>query len=661
MVQVNFDSGKWIIKTASKDKVVLKAASELQKYLELITGYEFPLSSNPENRAQVIDLNHQDQEIDGYKISIRPDNVSLSGFNPRGVLYAVFSFLESLGCSWPSHRTEDAVVPSGTLFQFEKEVYEETAFFPGRCLIIGHYIFMKDVEDWISWAARNRLNTIYMHVTVEKPAFGSAPEKQWQQLKDRAVLLAREYGMLIEHGGHGLENFLPRKMFKMVPDAFRYNGKERTRDHNFCPSSTEGLKIIRSNAEKYFLSHPEVDVFHLYAADIPGGGWCECERCREYTPSEQALIAINNVAEPLGAINPFAQVVSIAYHDTEKVPRKVTPRENVSLLWAPRRRCYAHAIDDTECPINSTQFAEIFVSHVAHYRNNSPPPRIFEYYLDAILFKSLLPPLFVMQRDIKFYRKNGAHTVQALMTGDREWMTPQLNNWLFSRLTWNPDQEIKQLVSSFCRAVFKTNDQNLISYYLALEQAFRLALDMVPEQNELRYETDTGKIFDVPPTDMADPYYAPLETLQEKTRTNEKILDLVKTAETCLLAARPAVDPGAWEREQKSFGLTKTWLEFDLNRIKLYTLVAAKADKREIEQAAKNARTSLDEVIKWGKNNIKDKRFRLNFRFMHVVFWQIRLEHILVNEVHGKLKGTLVKAKLLIKIGYQYWRMKRLY
>ncbi|MHA2295178.1 MAG: DUF4838 domain-containing protein [Candidatus Hodarchaeales archaeon] len=658
MVNVNFSAGDWIIGTRSKDKIALKAVSELQKHLKLITEKHYNLNS--ENQSPNIILTHEQREADGFKISIQQDTISLHGYNPRGLLYAVFSFLESIGCRWPSHEHLNVVIPTERVFQLDNAEYEENAYFPERCLIIGHYAFMRDIENWIIWSARNRLNSIYLHVTKEELAIGQAPEHEWKNHEKAALALIEEYGMVIEYGGHGLESFLPRKLFKSLPEAFRYDGKERTKDYNFCTSNDRGMEIMRKNAGKYFLSLSFVDVFHLYPADIPGGGWCECKKCHNLSPSDQALVAINNIAEILYEINPSAQIVSIAYHDTEHVPT-IIPKKNVVLLWAPRRRCYAHAINDSKCSVNNKEFAETFISQANHYKS-SLPPRIFEYYLDAILFKSLLPPLInVMKQDMIFYREKGARAIQALLTGDREWITPQINAWLFARLSWNPEQELEQLICSFCEAVFDTKDHRLISYYQSLERAFSLALDLVPDQNKLHFESNTMKIFDSPPTDMADPYHAPLEILQKKVRDNETILDLLKEAETCLQAVRTTANLEAWKKEYTHFNLCKAWLEFDLNRVKLYSLASAKTNKNEMKSALKNAQTSLDEVMKWGETHIKDKRFKINFKFIHFIFWQIRLKQISASKIYGRPKRMVIKVKVLIELGYKYLRMKKLY
>ena len=642
MVTIDLGRG-WRIVSPSVDPVAACAAVELAETLARIAGGPFPVGDGALSGVPSFSLSHGEGEADGFTWQATPEQVVLQGDNPRGLLYAVYSFLEALGCRWVAPGADGERLPQGTRFEVPAAPAREQAALPGRCLIVGHYAFMLAIEDWIAWAARNRLNTIFLHVIEGPMAFGAAPEWQWQARKARAVPLARQRGMTIEHGGHGLAALLPRVRFKELPEAFRYHAGRRTPDHNFCPSSEEGMAIVCRNAEAHFRAHPEVDVFHLWPDDIPGGGWCSCERCRSYTASEQALLAINAVAEVLAEVNPAARIGFLAYMDTEAVPAQVVPRENVSLLWAPRSRCYAHATDDPACPVNVPHYAETYRAQVAHVPHQ---PRVFEYYLDAILFKSLLPPLLsVMQRDLRFYRDAGTHTVQALMTGDRPWLAPQLDPWLFARLSWDPEQDLDALLAEFCRAAYGTVEE-LPAYYRALEAAFALALDIVPEQVDREIKLDAKGLLLHPPADMGDPAYAPAEVLRRKRQANAAIEPLLRQAAQHLGTARGAAAAagrlGTWEAERTACELARAWLRFDLARLRLYDAVAEVPIAQDARGRFVEAVAALRTVLAWGETHIDDPRYGLNYRALHEGFWRMQLER--------------VRAERLSRLGW-FWRL----
>jgi hypothetical protein len=622
----------WSISADAAHPTAALAARELREYLEKIAGKPAPIPAQSAPGGMRFVLDYASEENDGFTWQFDGREIRLHGNNPRGLLYAVYSFLEQLGCVWFAPGGAGQSIPHGTRFNLPEGVSEAPAL-PGRCLIIGHQAFADDAADWVIWAARNRLNTIFFHTTTGALALGAVPEHQYQALKPVFLPLMQERGMTLEHGGHGLTELLPRERFSDLPQAFIERDGKRTPVYNFCPSSEAGLQIIRANAAAHFRAHPEVDVFHLWGDDIHGGGWCRCQKCAPWSASEQLLMAINAVADELAQINPQAQISFIAYHDTESVPGKVTPRANVHMLWAPRMRCYGHPVDEEHCRVNVPQYTRTLQDQVNHFRQSGgAPARVFEYYLDAVLFKSVLPPLpGVLQRDAAFYSAAGVHTLQALMTGDYAWTAPQLNAWLFGKLTWNPRQDVDALITQFSTAAYGVD---LLGYYRALERAFSLALDILPEQIEQIEETGEWDVWRDPPADMGDPVSAPPELLEEKASRNAAVINLISTAHRHLKDAESHAD-ARLEAEKQHFRLLSTWLRFDVSRVWLYAAVA-RDEKDVIKECWKRANAVIEELYQWGRDNLPE-RYRLNFEYIQYLMWNVRLNKIRADRLTGKL------------------------
>ena len=656
MPSIDFSS-PWSIACASEHPTALLAVSELQGALERLTGSQFPAGAVPGAAGPVLSLGHQSLDSDSFTWSARPERIDLYGDSPRGLLYAVYSLLEALGFRWIAPGPSGERFAPGTSFNLPTGRQVECPALPGRCLILGHQAFLKDVEDWTVWAARNRLNTLFIHVIDEPLTLGAAPLSRWRAMRAKALPLARERGMTIELGGHGLAALLPRRLFRQMPEAFRFHAGKRRPDHNFCPSSPAALQVIRENAAAYFRAYPEADVYHLWPDDIVGGGWCECASCRGYSASEQALLATNAVAEALETVHPGAQIAFLAYHDTEAVPARVQPRRNVCVLWAPRMRCYAHPVTDPSCLVNTPRYTGTFSAQVDHFRQAAArPARVFEYYLDAVLFKSVLPPLSrVLQADLAFYQQAGAHTVQALMTGDAPWPAAQLNAWLFARLAWNPAQDPAALVGEYCAAAFGACSDELSAYYAALEQAFALALTTLPRGNIAPRGGRPGQ----PAPESAHGYGRPglcapacAGSPLPGFRTDPGLL---AEAEWHLEAARESANPQAWQAEQVSFSLARGWLEFDHARVNLYRAVGAKAPSVEVRRWLAAAEAALERVYAWGEANLTDPRFRLNFRFTHLVSWQMRLSWI-----RSRVSGLPGLNRLVyVRTLFDLWRLSR--
>src|SRR2546427_720965 len=87
----------------------------------------------------------------------------------------------------------------------------------------------------------------------------------------------------------------------------------------------------------------------LWGLDLFGGGWCACSGCATLTPSDQALRVAQAVADRRGAAG---RIFHLAYHDTLTPPRG-RPGPQVWAEFAPRERCYAHALHDAACATNA--------------------------------------------------------------------------------------------------------------------------------------------------------------------------------------------------------------------------------------------------------------------------------------------------------------------
>jgi hypothetical protein len=346
---------------------------------------------------------------DGFRRRVRPERIELHGDSPRGLLFGVYRTLEDLGLRWEWPAQEPGRARGARL----DETVEDAPALPGRCLVLGERALLEEAESWIVWAARNRLNTLFVHVSTQREPVGAAPEAEWRERRGRALELARERGMTIEHGGH----LLPERL-----------AAEDLRALAAGEAPSEGVREILA---EHVRAHPEADVLHLWGADLPTGPSGGDEA------SEAALRTANTVAEVAEAERPGVQVAYLAYHDTEDVPRAVRPRSNVCLLFAPRERCYEHSLADRDCRTNR-RHRDLLRAQIEHFgAAGAPPPRVFEYWFDAILFSGGVPDLTeTMAEDLRFYAESGVDTVQLLITGHGRPPPPHPNPPAFARLAW---------------------------------------------------------------------------------------------------------------------------------------------------------------------------------------------------------------------------------
>lgn len=502
------------IVSLSTSPLAAMAAEELRRHLDLLTAPGAP---------HRVEITHG-ADGEGFAWSAPNGAVLIAADGPRGALYGIYDLLEALGFAWPAPGDDMVVVPT--------EVHELPAAQPhqapalaGRSLILGHHAFMADASAWIRWAARNRLNTIFFHTDEHGAGLGAIPGRQWQAGRDEAVALARSYGMTLELGGHGLPNLLPRSDFAGHPERFPVRNGARDARFNLNALDEGALDAIRTNARAWFAANPGFDVYHLWPDDLPDGGWCEAATADGHGASDQAMLAINAVASALAEMEPQAQLAFLSYHDTEEPPR-VAPAANVCLTFAPRLRCYAKGID-ADHAVNA-KYPDLWRANAALFPARA---RVFEYWLDAILFKIVAPPMVeVIRRDLAFYAANGADCVGALATGSMPFTAPNLNAFAFARLAWNPKQSAKDIREQFCGHVFRSS-LHMPAYFEALERAFAHDLDLLPDEARLRGRGSLEETINNPPVDIGSPFNVADANVGEAQLRQERALDALEEAD----------------------------------------------------------------------------------------------------------------------------------
>jgi hypothetical protein len=211
-------------------------------------------------------------------------------------------------------------------------------------------------------------------------------------------------------GGHALAELLPRALFADHPEYFPCAPSGgRTDLGNVCGTSAAALAVVSARARALRALWPHTGAIHVWGHDLWGGGWCACVGCRSLSPSDQALRVANAVAAGAGI-----DVFHLAYHDTIAPPTMVRPDAGVIAEFAPRERCYGHALDDATCTVNP-RYRAALEAHLALFDGRVD---VFEYYGDAILFGGCAVPLVeVIGRDLDYYARAGVRGVSCLVFG----------------------------------------------------------------------------------------------------------------------------------------------------------------------------------------------------------------------------------------------------
>jgi hypothetical protein len=193
------------------------------------------------------------------------------------------------------------------------------------------------LKDWPERAQRAGLTTIGLHHGSSPRAVARAVQSDEGQ---RFLESCRRLGLQVEYELHAMKELLPRDLFPKDPTLFRMNDKqERTPDANLCVHSKCALDVVGEHAVALAQSlRPTTGRYFFWGED--GQPWCRCDKCRELSDSDQALVLENHLWKVLCDQDERAQLAHLAYNSTLAAPKQLKPAQGVFLEYAPINRRY---------------------------------------------------------------------------------------------------------------------------------------------------------------------------------------------------------------------------------------------------------------------------------------------------------------------------------
>lgn len=386
-----------------------------------------------------------------FRVVLSASGFCVLGGSERAVLHGVYRLLEHWGCRWSFHGSPLEEIPRLTAEGVAVPELREKPAFRVRA-------YASDIHTWhysepeklrsrlpsdvafVDWLGKTGANAfLFIHHPFDSAFTIRELEPEFSKR-----------GIGIEWGGHVLPVLLPRERFRDHPEWFPEGPDGRRTDlGNLCPSSPEALAEVADRAWKLATANPRLGALHLWGADFWEGGWCRCAGCKGLSPSEQSLRVCNAVARRLEERGFPHSIYALAYHDTIEPELESAPAERVFCEFAPRERCYAHALSDPSCERNRFYRRAL----EGYLRIFGPRVRVFEYYGDAILFFGCGVPLVeVIEEDLEFYRTAGVSEVSLLQFGAYSVWAYPLNLLAYAFGTWGRSGELGRSIPRELRA-----------------------------------------------------------------------------------------------------------------------------------------------------------------------------------------------------------------
>lgn len=425
------------------------AAKELQEYLKKATKAVLPIVNEKHAKGKNIYIGNTnyarrnkiaDVRPEAWMIKAHQNNLVLTGGAQRGVLYAVYHFLEKhLDIRWYDPWEED--VPQWAQLSLPVRLEEKgNPTFWYRDLYDS--IFDDDGIDpkptsaaYSLYQARNRLNG---HFSYTPQAYGGR------------ITYGKPYHV------HTFNRYFPgKKYFKEHPEWYAWSKKKQMRidSGQICLSNKELLEVFKQKVrDSIQASYDKADkkgqdrplFFSVSLNDVEG--ICECDECvATYTRkglSGYAFAYVNKIADYIAPIFPKAKIETLAYWQYRVPPLDDTkPAKNVVVRIAEDYKDNMHDINN---PNNKEVLERLKVWQRLCDNDNL---FIWDYYLNYSNASNSSP--FRFRSDMHIYK---AHGVQGIF-GEIEWpLVADLWNmrvWMLAKLYEDMNLDTDTLVHDF--------------------------------------------------------------------------------------------------------------------------------------------------------------------------------------------------------------------
>ena len=456
--QSNFD----IVQVGQVSSVEQTAISELADYLQRISGAKFAIKNKQGKKPAIFVGNKNQQYFEGkfshlqlqhsFSIHTQQDpsgsvNIYLVGQDSTATAFAIYTFLEDLGCRWFMPGKIGEVIPANA--KMEWKVYERTEKpdFPFRDIWWAYGGPEETEEQFIMWKLRNKV----AH-------------------------------SLIKHGHNLTATVPPEKYLESHPEYYALVNGERL-PSQLCTSNPDVIRLVIERINKYFNENPQHEAYSLCPDD--NTNFCECDGCKALDAggpdkyivgkpiiTDRYINFLNEVVRGIQQHHPGKKVSTYAYvnYSTPPIREKIDP--NVVIIFTSSVYCAAHGIGDLQCSSRQEMKRDL-----AGWTDATPEVYIYEY--DPIPYNAELPcPLFGAR-----YREMGEYLTMGIkgftFENRNSWATMAPNFYVTAKTMWNANLDFDTLMDNYLQKYFAESATEMEEYYRILEATLANTPDKV--------------------------------------------------------------------------------------------------------------------------------------------------------------------------------------
>ncbi|MDR3313444.1 MAG: DUF4838 domain-containing protein [Oscillospiraceae bacterium] len=415
----------------------ITAANTLADTLRQITGVNYAARQGAPTGAKEIlvgQLGGADVAAlgdEGYLIKPQGDSIIITGGRPRGTLYGVYRFLEEyFDCHW--YTAELKVIPTGAA---EIADVREESYVPP---------LEYRETDWISphdttYSIANRLNANSYRQLSAADGGTMGYANSFAHTFINAILRPAEY-------------------FDAHPEYYAYRDSEKTRvPKQLCLTNPDVLRLVIDQVKAYWAQPGHAQIVCLTQDD--NQSYCECANCKAVDAAEGShagtmIRFVNAVSEALADDPVYDDLLldTFAYQYTRTPPQLVKPRANVIVRLCSIECCFAHPLDDPNCPDNA-----VFAADLKKWSEICERLYVWDYTTNYSHYNAPFPNFQVLQPNMQFfvqYNVKGVYEEGNYSASECNSEFAELRAYMLTRLMWDPALDYEAEMAGFMAAYY---------------------------------------------------------------------------------------------------------------------------------------------------------------------------------------------------------------
>ena len=433
---------------------VKNGAAELKDYFLKITGADCAIVTEGAEKTPAIYVgpttfakksvkNYTTLQREEWVIKTTGANLILCGGEPRGTIYAVYEFLESIGVVWADVLTEYWPTMNEIVVA-DRDVREKPAFM-SRVIYSGIW---NNSDQVVHFLSRNKMNN----------SFTSKPE----------------YGGNDRYGSPGFchtyhlysQKDWPDEWFSLDKNGKRLRSTSTAGPGQLCPSHPDLQKAMAKRLREFIekdrkdKSPDKWPIIYIITHN-DNNTKCLCDACCELSAKEETdmapkLALVNYCANDIAKDYPEILVQTAAYAWTVKPPKTMRPAPNVMIemnkigLGSYNKNSTCDVLLPDRHPYNKEYYDDFL-----GWEKISSHLSLWDYWI--AYGWDYQPPYLIahtIQEDTQFHKEMNVKTAFIECEDAANTSFAEFKWWFGMKMLQNPYLDYDKLADSFCRAEY---------------------------------------------------------------------------------------------------------------------------------------------------------------------------------------------------------------